>query len=137
MEAHNQFSDHEFEKHFEELTLEPKLFTHEAHLRLAWIHINKYGIETAIDNICKQIKAFATSVREPSKFNLTLTIAAIRIVNHFILKASTTDFSKLLIEEPRLKLGFTDLIKTHYSFDLFHNAAAKKHYLKPDIRPFD
>ncbi len=137
MEAHYQFSDHEFEKQFEQLAFEPKLFTHEAHLRLAWIHINKYGIETAMANICKQIKAFATSVGEPSKFNLTLTTAAIRIVHHFILRSNTTQFSELLIEEPRLKYGFTDLIKMHYSLDVLHQASAKKCYMEPDIIPFD
>jgi len=30
-------------------------FSHEAHLRLARIHITRYGIEKAVDNITRQL----------------------------------------------------------------------------------
>ena len=48
MEPHYALSDPEFEKQFESAVLDPKFFSHEAHLRLAWIHVTKYGVERAI-----------------------------------------------------------------------------------------
>ena len=41
---------------FENSTLEASVFTHEAHLRLAWIHISKYDEYNAIQNITNQLK---------------------------------------------------------------------------------
>jgi hypothetical protein len=42
-ELHFSLTDIEFENQFENGTLKPELFSHEAHVRLAWIHIKKYG----------------------------------------------------------------------------------------------
>jgi hypothetical protein len=36
--------DELFEKQFQNCQFNPALFNHEAHLRLAWIHITKYGL---------------------------------------------------------------------------------------------
>ena len=58
MATHYQLTDSEFESAFREGTLSPALFDHEAHLRLAWIHLRTYGLDQAISNICSQLKAF-------------------------------------------------------------------------------
>ena len=58
MEKHFTFSDDEFERLFEDKTLEPEVFTHEAHIRLAWIHITKYGSAQACDNVVSQLLAY-------------------------------------------------------------------------------
>lgn len=137
MEAHYQFRDDEFEKRFHQKTLDPKYFTHEAHLRLAYIHIEKYGVEIAIANICQQIRSFAASVGEPDKFNMTLTTAAIKIVSRFMKALASRNFKQLISTEPRLKDGFSDLIKAHYSFDIFNNTDAKNQFLIPDLIAFD
>lgn len=56
--THFDLSDEEFEEEFADCILNLSLFTHEAHLRLAYIHIKKYGQVMAVENICSQIKAF-------------------------------------------------------------------------------
>ena len=58
IEKHFKLGDDEFEKAFETCTLDPLLFTHEAHLRLAHIHIQKYGRLNAIENIRYQLKNY-------------------------------------------------------------------------------
>ena len=93
--THFDLSDNEFEKQFENGELPPPLFNHEAHLRLAWLHINNYGIEKAIQNIQAQIISFVKSIGEEQIYNKTLTIAAIKVVHHFLLK-SKSDIFKIL-----------------------------------------
>ena len=127
----------EFEKQFSDLTLDPKLFSHEAHLRLAWIHIRNYGVVQAIDNICDQIRAFATKHGDRDKFNITVTVAAIRAVYHFILKSKSNDFKGFIKEYPRLKSDFRKLLDSHYSIDIFKSEVAKKEFVDPDLEPFD
>jgi hypothetical protein len=133
---HFQLSDDEFELQFQNATLNPKLFSHEAHLRLAWIHINKYGLETAYLNICNQIKQFDALYDDGRKYNHTMSIAAVHIVNHFMQMTNELSFSEFIIRYPRLKTNFSDLLYAHYSPDIIKNQDSKYSYLEPDRLPF-
>ncbi|MDH7447045.1 hypothetical protein [Aquimarina sp. 2201CG14-23] len=136
MNTHNDFNDLEFEKRFKDCSLNPSLFTHEAHLRLAWIYITSYDLEVACDMITNQILAYVVSLGETDKFNKTLTVAAIKIVNHFIQKSTSTSFQNFIIEFPELNYNFKQLINSHYSFDIFNSEKAKKTFLEPDLLVF-
>ncbi|GAB5400079.1 MAG: hypothetical protein Aureis2KO_16640 [Aureisphaera sp.] len=137
METHFQLTDAEFEKQFEEASLDPGLFNHQAHLRLAWIHISNYGIDPAIDHISAQLKNYTTSLGAADKYHETVTVAAIRAVYHFTLKSKATTFMEFIEENPRLEHNFKDLMDAHYGFDLFSSQEARKNYLAPDLLPFD
>lgn len=135
--SHFNLTDDEFETAFRDCTLDPKLFTHEAHLRLAWIHIEKYGIQKAVDNICHQILDYVTHLNATDKYNKTLTVAAIKAVRHFADKSASDHFSDFILEFPRLQYNFKTLIAKHYGFDIFNSEAAKKEYIAPDLLPFE
>ncbi len=137
MEAHVQLSDSEFEWQFENKTFNPEWFSHEAHLRLAWIHIRNYGVDQAIENICTQLVAYVDHLGVRDKYNKTLTIAAIRAVYHFKLRSQSHTFQHFIAEFPRLKYNFKELIFAHYGVDIFQLEAAKHEYLEPDLLPFD
>ena len=136
MKNHFLLPDETFEHQFAEVSLNPKLFSHEAHLRLAWIHIRKYGVEKAVVNICRQIAAFDAKFGDGTKYNETVTVAAVRAVNHFVERSSATDFKSFIQENPRLKHNFKDLLNSHYSQDIFLDERAKTEYLEPDLAPF-
>lgn len=137
LENHYQLTNEEFERLFEKGTLPPTLFTHEAHLRLAWVYVNKYGIEQACDKLCDEIKQFDKIHGDGDKFNKTVTVAAARAVYHFMLKSNSDRFSSFMKEFPRLKTAFKDLLNQHYAFDVFSNETAKVSFVEPDILPFD
>ncbi|MGE5108664.1 MAG: hypothetical protein ACM3H8_14060 [Sphingobacteriales bacterium] len=137
METHYQLNDAEFEKQFEDCVLDPGLFSHEAHLRLAWIHLKKYGINKATQNICQQILKFASHLGQKDKFNKTLTVAAVKAVYHFMQRSKQNNFSAFINEFPRLKYNFKELLRFHYGIDIFNSERAKKEYIEPDLLPFD
>ncbi len=137
MEKHFSLSDLVFEKQFENATLDPQLFSHEAHLRLAWIHATKYDLEEAAANVCRQIAQFDSVHGDGNKFHKTLTVAAVKAVWHFIAKSSSGNFKDFITEFPRLKNNFRELIAFHYSWDIFRDAEAKKKFVEPDLLPFD
>lgn len=137
MENHFELSDDAFAVQFAEGTLDPKLFNHEAHLRLAWIHIQQSGVEKAIEIINKQLFDFVNALGAGDKFNQTVTTAAIRAVYHFMLKSDTTNFQEFIQENPRLKNQFKDLLFSHYKTDIFKSEKAKREYLEPELLPFD
>lgn len=133
---HFQLSDAEFADHFEKTSLDPSLFTHEAHLRLAYIHIRDYGVEKAVENICRQIKRFDQKHGSGTKFNVTITHAAIFAVQHFMQRNNTASFPELIQQFPELKNNFKNLILSHYSWDIFRDEKAREQYLEPDVVPF-
>ena len=53
---HTDYTDDVFELAFSNCKLDPAIFNHEAHLRLTWIHLHKYGLDTALTNIKTQLK---------------------------------------------------------------------------------
>src|SRR5690349_3635830 len=136
MENHHQLTDAEFEKQFEDCTLNAEWFTHEAHLRLAWIHIRKYGVEQAIKNVCPQLIRYTESLGARDKFNKTVTVAALKAIDHFMKRSATDKFNDLILEFPRLKTDFKKLMAAHYGFDIFKSTQAKEEYLEPDLLPF-
>jgi len=96
MKSHFVLSDTHFEQQFKSCELDPPLFSHEAHLRLAYIHIGKYGHQ-AIKNVCDQLAAFVTHLEATDKYNTTLTVAAVKAVYHFMQKSKANDFNGLLL----------------------------------------
>ncbi len=133
---HTYLTDEEFEQQFERFTFKPTLFSHEAHLRLAYIHIQKYGVQQAETNMVEQIRGYAAYYGAKDKFNKTVTIAAVKTMQHFMEKSSATSFQDLLKEFPQLANSFRDLLSKHYSFNVFSDPAAKKEFVQPDLLPF-
>jgi hypothetical protein len=137
MKDHFELSDVEFEQAFETCSLNPDLFSHEAHLRLAWIYIRKQGCVRAVDVVCKQLMAYVSHVGARGKFNKTLTVAAIMAVKHFMKKSNTDNFRDIVSEHPRLKNNFKELVAFHYRMDIYNSEEAKQNYLEPDLMPFE
>ncbi len=150
MEQHRHLSDRVFLKQFADQMLPPEWFTHEAHLRLAFLHIRKLGVEKAIDTVRRQLKAYVAHLGAAEKYHETLTVAAVRAVYHFMLRENMTspsgdfvdeptpdEFLSLLNRHPRLRTSFRELMFAHYKTDIFSSASAKKEYLKPELLPFD
>lgn len=137
MRNHYTLTDTQFEQQFADATLDPKLFTHEAHLRLAWIHLNRYGQENAIGNITHQLKSYTKAVGAADKYNETVTIAAIYAVQHFRIRSACPDFARFIRENDVLKTNFKALINTHYQTDIFQSAQASATFLEPELLPFD
>ncbi len=133
---HHSLSDEAFEHQFASLTLNPALFSHEAHLRLAWIHIKKYGVDRAALNMCEQIRIFDQTFDDGTKFNVTVTVAAVKAVHHFMQKSETHTFAGFIDENPRLKHNFKELLGYHYSTDIFTDEAARAAWVEPDLEGF-
>lgn len=129
-------NDDEFEYLFANCLLVPECFSHEAHIRLAWIHVRKYGIDQAVKNVTSQIRIYTAHAGMANKYNETLTVASIQIVRHFMQKSGSQLFEEFISSNPALKHDFRDLISTHYGFDIFNSIEAKQRYLEPDLLPF-
>lgn len=128
----DQLSDNELLEKIENCSLEPESFTHETMLRLAWILIQKHGLDVAIvkNNHIKE-KYFKTALKS-DKFNKTLSRAYVEILYYFMKKTNTNNFDKLLREFPRLRFDFQKLVKTHYGYNILKEHRTEE---PKDFRP--
>ena len=133
MDSNIGLSDTEFERQFAMCKLDPAIINHGAHLRLAWIHIDKYGLEKAKENIQKQLQDFVAHIGAKDKYHQTLTMSA---VNHFKEQSKSDNFNGFIIEFSQLKNNFKALIASHYSFDIFKSIRSKTEFIAPDLLPF-
>lgn len=113
MESHFTFTDAEFERLFESGSFDPALFTHEAHIRLAWIHICKYGIDKASYNAVSQLQEYTKALGVADKFDLGLTIASLKVIHNFIKESTSNSFEGFIAEFPELNAHFRDLLLQH------------------------
>ena len=134
---HLQMADARFEHALQTCTMHPDLFTHEAHVRLAWIHIRNYGIDQAVINVCRQLQQFVAAVDAENKYHETLTVAAVRTVYHFMLKYPVDQFELFLASAPVLITDFRSLIQSHYLAQTLASDAAQITFVEPDLLPFD
>lgn len=111
-------TDEQLLEKIEDCSLDTTYFTHETLLRLSWILINKYGLNTAIEKNREIKENYYINALKSDKFNITLTKAYTEILHHFMEKTSTNNFDKLLREFPRLKYNFKNLVKTHYGYNI-------------------
>ena len=112
MEQHRDYSDQEFVRLFSLCELPPGTFTHEAHLRLAWLQLKKFDQQEAEENVIALLKQYVTHVGAEQKFNLQLTIASVRIVGDFMTRSQTSTFQEFLVEFPELKNKFKGLVES-------------------------
>ena len=130
------YSDDEMIRLFREGLFPIGDFTHKAHLRLAWIYLRRFGLETAQREVCRQIREFTRIQGAQDKYHQTLTVAAIRIVQAHMAKQRGEGFEALLAEYPVLLGAFRELLGRHYSEGLLWSPQARLVYQEPDLEPF-
>ncbi len=134
---HCNFTDDQLLLALEQATLNPKVFTHEAHLRWGWLLIERNGREQAVIRACRILKKYTNALGVPEKYNETVTVAAINAIDHFRSKTGTTNFRDFIKENTRLVTSFKELMAAHYNDDIFNSAEARQKYQNPDILPFN
>lgn len=118
IEQHKELSDDAFIKSFKDCTLEEAQFTHEAHLRLAWLQIHHLGEIRAIQMVTVMIMKYTKHVGAESIFNLDLTVAAVKLVAKLDALNNHENFDSFMASNPMLKTDFKGLILEHYGIEL-------------------
>lgn len=107
-ERHRLLPDEAFVRAFTACTLEPGLFSHEAHLRLAWILITRHGLMKASEMLCRLLKEYDRVYGDGTKFDSDLTLAAARTVDRFQKRSRSASFTDFLKDNPCLLEKFRE-----------------------------
>lgn len=111
-------------------------FTHEAHLRLGWLHLRRENRDEAICNVLDEIGRYVVIHGKEDKFHHTLTVAAMLILHERISSSEVRTFQELLAKHPDLLTDLRGLVEKHYSISLLSSSEAAKRWVEPDLVPF-
>jgi hypothetical protein len=76
-------SDSELLDHFEQCTLLPSLWTHEAHVRVTWLYLKDNSESTALQLVRSGIQRFNDGVlKKAMAYHATITVAFVRLIAH-------------------------------------------------------
>jgi len=112
-------------------------FKHVDHLRLAFLYIQRDGVEQAVTQTCTGIRQFAESVGAHDKYHQTITEALVRIMGVKFYQQPVTDWQEFLDTHPQLVNDASSVLYHHYSPDRLKSAQARQQFLPPDRVAFD
>eukprot|EP00475_Leptophrys_vorax_P034074 TRINITY_DN5454_c0_g1_i1.p1 TRINITY_DN5454_c0_g1~~TRINITY_DN5454_c0_g1_i1.p1 ORF type:complete len:443 (+),score=128.94 TRINITY_DN5454_c0_g1_i1:84-1331(+) len=128
--------DDEFLRKFADYTLDK--WDHRAHLRLAWIILNRYGRKEGIQRIVEGIQKFIENSDRARKtnFHLTMTYFWCHMVFYAIHATVNpkNDFKTFLVMNPQLSNG--GLFLDYYERDtMLNNMESRRTLVMPDKKP--
>ena len=126
--ASAHFADEEFLAAFHSCELKSSEFRNADHFRLAWLHVHREPVETAVANVCSGIQRFAAYYGGSEKYHSTITMAWVRLVATH-REASFGEF--LQANGHRLN---ADLLHRFWSPELLASARARSGWVAPDLR---
>jgi hypothetical protein len=125
-------TDDAFVHAFLQGSIDPRLFHHRDHLRLAWYLARRDGAEPAAQTISSAILTFATAHGQAEKYHETLTRFWVRIVGHLIDAPPDIDeFAAFLAAFPLLL--DKELPYRHWRRETMGSAVARTSWVEPDL----
>lgn len=144
-------TDDEFLCAFERGSLARKDWTHEAHVRMAWLYVTRSADGEALDRVRSGIKklntvfvrrqqmlcrALPTKPKDPrglDGYHETITAAFVTVIASRV--EAGEDFSAFRDHNPDLLDRKLSALLKHYSPDRLFSVQAKTEFLAPDLEP--
>lgn len=128
-------SDDDFLSGFAACTLPPEAFSHLGHLRIAWIHLQRFPLTEAVDRICDGIDAFARHLGVPDKYNRTLSEALVLLMAAGGGADRRLAWRAFLDRNPDLVDDAQAVLDRHYSPEVLTGVVARRRFVVPDRKP--
>jgi hypothetical protein len=126
--------DRDFRAAFEACAVPPSDFTHEAHVRLAYVYLVESGLELAVQRMRDALLKFIEHNDIPrDKFHESMTRAWVLAVRHFMSRGSSSSFEDFIAHNRELL--DSKIMLTHYSAGVLFSSDARASFLEPDLDP--
>jgi hypothetical protein len=130
-----EMTDSEFLTAFETKTLPRPLWTHAAHLRMAYLYLNVASYADALPRICDGIRAYNAAQGNFTGYNETVTVAFARLVAGRLNERPALTFADFERENADLFADGLHVLLRWYSYPVWKNPASREQFLEPDKEP--
>lgn len=123
-------TDQEFARAFERGEVLPTEFSHQSHVRLAWVYLKESeSFDLAVGKIRDGIKRFAAAAGASQKYHETITILWMQLLDDARDRAGDCTFVELLERCP--ELADKDLPLQYYSRERLFSDEARERWVPP------
>lgn len=120
---------------FESCTLPKAEWTHEAHVRTAWIYLTTRSYDDALAALRNGIPKYNRSLGNTTGYHDTVTVAYARIIAARILISPDDDFPDFRLRHADLFAKSPSPLARHYSKERLASPEAVESFVDPDLSP--
>lgn len=126
-------TENELFEQFENGKLDAKIFTHEIHVKTAWIYLSKFDLPLAMLNFSTALKNFAKVNKADKLYHETITFAYLMLINE---RMKSSEHLQTWEEFAQANADLLDwknnVLKKYYRQITIKSFFAKKHFVFPD-----
>jgi hypothetical protein len=126
----------EFLTAFHTCALTKAQWTHEAHIRMAWLYIKMYGHwQNAMPHVRQGIRQLNAKINHGMGYNETITQAYLQLVQERIEQGGVTEtWEKFLQTNTDLFNWQEPILLSYYTREMIFSFKARASFVPPDIR---
>ncbi len=131
---HADLSNQQFLHQIETVTINPELFTHEAHIRMAWLYLNEFNQEKALQHISVAIKGIDAKYAGGMKYHHTITMVFANTMATLMRDKAHKSWQEFATANAGLGIS-KKFLSNYYSDELLYSDEAKAQFVSPDKKP--
>jgi hypothetical protein len=131
---HADLSNSQFLHQIETVTINPELFTHEAHIRMAWLYLNVFDQNTALQHISAAIKGIDAKYAGGMKYHHTITMVFANTMAALMHNKVHKSWQEFISANTGLGIS-KKFLADHYSEEVLYSNEAKTQLIAPDKKP--
>lgn len=129
-------TDAEFLKAFESCCLSADQWTHQAHVRMAWLYLQRMPLPLAIPVVREGIKRYNVSLNKPLGYHETITQAFLHLISDRIQNGKVPQsFELFCSQHPDLLDREMKALLAHYQKETLFSQLARETFVCPDVSP--
>ena len=125
-------TDRELMDAFECCTLDPALFNHRQHVRVAWICLSEGALIEALTRFVESLRRFATSVGSPGLYHETITFAFLFVIHDRMQAGNAITFDEFAAANPDLFRWKPSILDRYYKAETIGSDLARRTFVMPD-----
>jgi hypothetical protein len=125
-------SDDDFLAGFEACTIPKADWTHEAHVRMAWLYLSRLPFQTALQNARSGIAKYNRSLGNTTGYHDTVTVAAVTLVASRM--ADGEGYAAFRTRNADLFHNLIGVLRGYYSEARLKSPEAVAEFVAPDLQ---
>jgi hypothetical protein len=131
-EAGLDVSDTELLAAFADGTLDAAAFHHRDHVRVAWLHLERYAPALALERFSAGLRRLAAAAGKPDRYHETITWAYLLLINERRERAGrATTWEEFAAENADLLGWNPSILDTYYPAEVLASDLARRAFVLP------
>ena len=124
-------TDDEFLLAFETCAFTRPEWTHESHVRMAWLYLTRLPFVAALDSVRRGIRKLNAKIGSPDGYHETITAAFVRVIASRVRPGE--DYPAFRDRNPDLLDRTLAALLRHYTKDRLWSPEARSRFIGPDV----